>query len=132
MKTPGKAIPDSSVAWNKPFMVVVPGNPIPLERHRSGHHSYLPPRSKAYRDLLQIHFVRAMRQHGLSVTDKPVRLEVEFYRADQRRVDIDNMCKAIMDATDHILDNDTQVFFLHAAKFYDKKNPRIILKITEV
>jgi Holliday junction resolvase RusA-like endonuclease len=75
--------------------LIVQGRPVPLQRSRtsSGHH-YLPKRSRLYRDTVQAVWLEAGRP---SLGDAPFTLSARFIGANPR-ADLDNLCKAILDA----------------------------------
>jgi crossover junction endodeoxyribonuclease RusA len=74
---------------------VIPGRPVPLQRSRtgSGRH-YLPPRSKAYRELVQASWMAAGRP---SLGAASFTCSARFYGANAR-ADLDNLFKAVLDA----------------------------------
>lgn len=75
--------------------LIVPGKPVPLQRSQTskGRH-YLPPRSRAYRELVQACWMEAGRPR-LGVADLAASMRFYGARAD---CDIDNLVKAILDA----------------------------------
>jgi crossover junction endodeoxyribonuclease RusA len=75
--------------------LVVTGKPVPLQRSRTrGGRHYLPARSKAYRELVQASWMEAGRP---SLGDALFACSARFYGASSRG-DLDNMCKAVLDA----------------------------------
>jgi Holliday junction resolvase RusA-like endonuclease len=89
---------------------VVPGTPIPLQRARirGGQGGYLPrdSRSRDYRDRIQ----KAWMAAGRPVLEGPITFGARFYRADRRRLDLDNLLKAVLDAlTGCVWADDSQV-----------------------
>jgi Holliday junction resolvase RusA-like endonuclease len=75
--------------------LVIPGRPVPLQRSRTraGKH-YLPPRSRAYRELVQAAWLEAGRP---TVGAEPFTLSARFYGA-RANADLDNLVKAVLDA----------------------------------
>jgi crossover junction endodeoxyribonuclease RusA len=75
--------------------LLVPGKAVPLQRSRTsrGRH-YLPPRSRAYRQLVQAEWMAAGRP---SLGNAPFTLSARFIGA-RANSDLDNLCKAILDA----------------------------------
>lgn len=130
--TPGKDSCDLSVGWTRPWAVIVPGNPIPLERNRHTRFaSYLPPRSTAYRQLLHIYFRRQMALDRIALTHQLLNLEVRFYRDSNRPCDIDNLLKSCFDALSKVvIFDDKQIMSLVAEKLIDKKDPRMVLTLS--
>lgn len=55
------------------------------------------------------------------------RLSANFYRSDKRKVDIDNLLKALMDAIQDagLVTNDALIAEVSAYRHHDKQNPRI-------
>jgi crossover junction endodeoxyribonuclease RusA len=75
--------------------LVVPGKPVPLQRHRIGRgRSYLPARSRAYRELVQAEWMTAGRP---SLGELPCTLSIRFYGA-RANADLSNLVKAVEDA----------------------------------
>jgi crossover junction endodeoxyribonuclease RusA len=76
-------------------LLTIPGRPVPLQRSRTsaGRH-YLPPRSRAYRELIQATWLEAGRP---SLGDAPFAASMRFYGA-RGGSDLSNLVKAIEDA----------------------------------
>jgi len=67
-----------------------------------------------------------VQQHIREVSEKPVKMMIEFYRSDQRRVDLDNLLRPILNALKGIVwKDDSQIHELTAIKDVDKDNPRL-------
>jgi len=67
-----------------------------------------------------------VQQHIKEVTEKPIKMMIEFYRSDQRRVDLDNLLRPILNALKGVVwKDDSQIFELTAIKDVDKENPRL-------
>jgi Holliday junction resolvase RusA-like endonuclease len=61
---------------------------------------------------------------------KEVIIEMHIHFGTKRKQDIDNFSKLALDALSGIVfEDDSQIFNLNIAKFYDKARPRIELKI---
>ncbi len=75
--------------------LTIPGRPIPLQRSRtrSGKH-YLPKRSRVYRETVQAEWLAAGRP---CLGGVPFAASMRFYGA-HGSADLDNLCKAILDA----------------------------------
>jgi Holliday junction resolvase RusA-like endonuclease len=59
-----------------------------------------------------------------------VSASLAFYLPTARRVDIDNLCKAILDGCNGVLwADDSQVAMLFAARRLDRANPRVVVTI---
>lgn len=75
--------------------VIIPGKPVPLQRHRSGNGgAYLPKRSKVYRETVQTAWMASGRP---TVGDAPFAIAARFYGA-AATADLDNLTKGILDA----------------------------------
>ena len=72
----------------------------------------------------------AMSQYGPMAGDLSVSLE--FYMPNRRRVDLDNLSKAVCDALqDIVYQDDKQIVELHLAKFIDRDNPGVGVQVRE-
>lgn len=59
-------------------------------------------------------------------------LDVRFYQKDNRRFDIDNVCKITLDALKGVVyDDDSQVQRLHAEKMGPSAQPRLEVEVRE-
>jgi Holliday junction resolvase RusA-like endonuclease len=59
-----------------------------------------------------------------------VSASLAFYMPTARRLDIDNLCKAVLDGCNGILwADDSQVAMLFAARRLDRANPRVVVTI---
>jgi crossover junction endodeoxyribonuclease RusA len=75
--------------------ITISGRPIPLQRHRTGNgRTYLPARSKAYREAVQAEWLAGGRP---SLGSASFAMSARFYGA-RANADLDNLCKAILDA----------------------------------
>ena len=60
----------------------------------------------------------------------PFAVSMVYYLPTQRRVDVDNLVKSVLDGLNGILwDDDSDVVELHATKALDRGNPRTEVKI---
>lgn len=58
---------------------------------------------------------------------------LSFFWRDKRRHDLDNPCKALLDAFTGILwDDDSQIQELHITKAFSKENPRVEIEVVEL
>lgn len=84
-----------------PWYLFVAGNPIPKERPRVvGGHAYTPKRTLEYEALVRD--AAALRWHG-DPEQKDIQVHLKFYRENRRRVDIDNLAKAVLDALNGVV-----------------------------
>ena len=124
---------------DQPWMVefTVPGNPVPKARPRvtmkAGQkpRAYTPKRTKFWESQVQDAAKAAMQ--GRNPLEGPLGVELWLYRSDKRRVDADNMEKAILDACNKIVWlDDCQVVNMNRYKRYDRRNPRAIVRVWTV
>lgn len=101
--------------------IFVVGEPRPKQSFRvSGKGGYQPARVKAWQSYVASAAQQSMREAGR--TNQPyerARLEVNlhFYLGNARRVDLDNLSKAVLDGMNKIVFNDDQqVIDLHVSK----------------
>ena len=111
---------------------IVPGNPIPWARprrdSRHGNRWFTAKRVEEHIECIRLCADQAMASRD--PLEGPLKLEVRFYREDKRRVDLDNLIKAVKDAMlpfhgwPGVYQDDSQVTTLHAIKRLDPENPR--------
>jgi Holliday junction resolvase RusA-like endonuclease len=109
----------------------VKGNPVPKQRARVVNgHSYTPARTAKFEHDVAL----AAREAGVrAASDKPLYVEIWFFRGDRRKVDLDNLGKSILDGLNHIAwKDDAQIEDLVLHKRYDKDHPRTDIEIQEV
>jgi Holliday junction resolvase RusA-like endonuclease len=114
----------------------VPGSPVPSERMATGAsgHRYMPPRSRAYRALVQQHLAAAdPAQLGAVKCSERVRFVIRAFWGDLIARDFDNIEKAIVDAikTSGLLadDNFKVVAGSSTTCDLDLENPRAEIEI---
>ena len=115
-----------------PVYFTVDGPPVPKGRPRivKGH-TYTPPRTKAYE--AAVGYAALAARTWDAPTDKPVSVVAWFYMPNRRRVDIDNLIKALFDGMQgSLLVDDGQVVDVEAHKFLDRDNPRAEVRVREV
>ena len=115
----------------------VPGNPIPKARPRVTFQpgrkptAYTPARTKGWE--ATVADVARLAMGGREPVEGPVELTLRFYRRDRRRVDGDNMTKAVFDALQgRVFENDDQVVACHWYKRVDRDRPRVEVVVGEV
>jgi Holliday junction resolvase RusA-like endonuclease len=131
--------------------ITVPGTPIPLQRHRTGKgRTYLPARSKAYRELVQAAWMQAGRP---CLGDAPLVMSMRFHIERPRSHfgtgrnantlkpkaittippgDIDNYCKATLDSLSTLAyTDDRQVVCLSGVHkcWADSDGPRAVVEL---
>lgn len=108
----------------------VPVDPIPLSRPRfSCGRAYLPARSRKYREALQSAIKAAMTGKAPSFKED-ISCQLKFYRkfkpTSRRFGDVDNLIKAVLDATQGLLFvDDAAVTRITAEKLQDVERPRV-------
>lgn len=109
------------------YRFTVPGNPIPKARARVVNgHSYTPKRTTDHEALVRAYALGS----GVRASKADLSVKLTFYRADHRRVDVDNLGKCVLDGLNRIAwHDDTQITELIARKAYDKDNPRTEVQI---
>ncbi len=110
----------------------VEGNPLPKQsyRARSGGGGYTAPRIKAWQTRVAIY--ATLEMGGRDPMEGNMVIELRFFRGDKRRVDVDNLTKPVKDACNQIVFlDDSQVKEAHLYLDYDKKNPRVEVKVWE-
>ncbi len=99
----------------------VPGEPRAKQSfHYAGRGSFTPARIKAYQADVGWVAQQAMRAQGLYEPishDQVLSAKIEFGLGDHRRIDLDNLNKAVFDGLNKIVfEDDHQVFDLHLRK----------------
>ena len=90
-----------------------------------------PPRTKAYE--AAVGYAALAARTWDAPTDKPVSVVAWFYMPNRRRVDVDNLQKAIADGAEGILyENDNQIIHFEAVKMVDRDNPRAEVCVREL
>ena len=109
---------------------IVYGNPLPKQSYRhSKHGGYTPKRIKDWQTKIGWVAKECTRPEE-RLTAGDVTVWLHFYRSDKRRVDLDNLSKAVLDALNGIIwHDDKQVTTLHITKEYDRENPRVEIKV---
>ncbi len=113
---------------NLPWGITINGNPIPKGRPRvyKGH-ATTPKRTRAYEKLVRQ--AAGITWRG-EPTKQPLSVTLHFWRGDERRCDIDNLIKAILDALNGIVwEDDVQVRAVHAYRDYDNDRPRVEISV---
>lgn len=95
---------------------VVPGAPVPKQSFRvSGKGGYRSPRVSAWQD--EVGYYARMAAQGYAPFSGPLRVEMRFHLSHRRRVDLDNLSKAVLDACNGVIyEDDKQVVELHLYK----------------
>lgn len=97
----------------------VDGNPIPKARARIVNgHAYTPASTQTWESAIAAAY-DGPRFEG------PIGIRLDFYRADRRRCDLDNLIKACLDGLTNgrAWINDDQIVELVASKWHEPSNP---------
>lgn len=107
------------------------GNPIPKGRPRyDGHHYYTPEATRDWEESVAFQAGRQFRREPLK---GDLGIEFVFFREDKRRVDIDNLEKAMLDGMSGVFfEDDSQVKVKKATLRYDEERPGVEVTIWEL
>ena len=108
----------------------VPGRPVPKARPRLNRrgHVYTPQPTKAWEALVGW----TARSVGVQPLEGEVSIDLEFNLPDRRRVDLDNLIKAVMDGLNGIAwGDDDQVCEIHATKQIDLERQGVQVCVRE-
>lgn len=114
---------------------VVPGPVVPWQRAASvGTRRFTSTKQRGYQASVRMHALAA-RPRGPWLPSKAqrYRVDVEAYLPDERRRDLDNVAKTILDALNGVLYlDDSQVTTLLVATHVDRERPRVEVTVAEV
>ena len=111
--------------------ITLPGSPLSINRlyRRNSRSLYMTAEGKAKKREYQIEIKNQWKKKMM--TDK-VSLEIEYYFKDERKRDIDNPLKLILDSMEKIVyENDSQVRYLSLLSQVDRENPRVEIRINK-
>lgn len=109
----------------------IPGPPKPKERPRvvrvKGRLvTFTPKKSLKYEHLVGM----CARSAGVRELEGPVSLDASFYLPTKRRMDLDNLLKAVLDGLNGIAyADDSQVCEVKARRSVDSENPRAVVTV---
>jgi crossover junction endodeoxyribonuclease RusA len=113
----------------------VPGPVVPWQRAASvGARRFTPAKQRQYQANVRMHALAA-RPRGPWLPSKHARyrVDVEAYLPDERRRDLDNVAKTILDALNGVLYlDDSQVTVLMVATHVDRERPRVEVHVVEL
>ena len=107
----------------------VPGNPIPKQsfRYRKGG-GYQPKRVTEWQD--DVGFVARGVSPEVVPLEGMLRVELSFRRKNKRKVDLDNLSKAVLDACNNIIWlDDVQIVDLRITKKVDTEAPGVLVAV---
>ena len=123
------------MACNLDVHFVVPGPVVPWQRAASvGARRFTPAKQRAYQQLVRYHALAA-RPRGPWLPSKAsrYRVDVEAYLPDERRRDLDNIAKTLLDALNGVLYlDDSQITMLLVATHVDRERPRVEVRVVEL
>jgi crossover junction endodeoxyribonuclease RusA len=123
------------MACNLDVSFTVPGPVVPWQRAASvGARRFTPAKQRQYQQLVRMHALAA-RPRGPWLPSKAsrYRVDVEAYLPDERRRDLDNIAKTILDALNGVLYlDDSQVTVLLVATHVDRERPRVEVRVVEL
>ena len=92
---------------------------------------YITNRGRKYKDAIEKILVMEMENKDKIESDCSV--SITFYFDNRRKNDIDNYGKPLLDfMSDIVYGDDRQIVDLRLVKFYDKKRPRIEIKVNPI
>ena len=102
----------------------VPGTPRPKARPRVVNgHAYTPERTREWEDAVRMLYQGPTYEGDLTMT-------LYFYMPNRRRVDIDNLVKAVFDGLNgKAYHDDGQIVALHATKAIGKNEPGVWISV---
>lgn len=124
---------------SKGVQFVVLGNPLPKQSTRFATkgggkvkvHTYTEPRIQAYQN--EVGWLARSAMEGRVPLEGDLALMAVFTRSDRRVVDLDNLCKAVCDGMNGIVQvDDSQFVEKHLYKEYDKANPGVKIRVTQL
>jgi crossover junction endodeoxyribonuclease RusA len=123
------------MACNLDVSFTVPGPVVPWQRAASvGARRFTPAKQRQYQQLVRMHALAARpRGPWLPSKSSRYRVDVEAYLPDERRRDLDNVAKTILDALNGVLYlDDSQVTVLMVATHVDRERPRVEVRVVEL
>jgi crossover junction endodeoxyribonuclease RusA len=119
---------------NEVLAFVVPGPPQPKERPRTGARGnvYTPRSTRRYEETVRVHALAAVARTSWRTGVRGARYAVALavYFPDERRRDLDNACKAVLDACNGVaFSDDSEVDELHVVRGIDRVRPRVEVNV---
>ncbi len=118
------------------LVFVVQGSPQPKERPRIGKrgHVYTPHRTSSYEQTVRVHALRAVASSGWR-REPGARYAVTLgvYFPDEKRRDLDNACKAVLDGCNGTaFADDSEVHEVHMVRAVDRERPRVEVRVSRL
>ena len=116
-------------ATREPWLrFTVPGNPVPKARPRFAKHAYTTAATMAAEWVIATHAMKALGP--VRCVTEPLAVELDFYRDSDRRVDVDNLAKTVLDSLNHFVwADDSQIVRLTVVKGVDSDRPRTEVRV---
>ena len=108
--------------------IEIPGNPVCKGRPRFGRRgAYTPAKTRAAESVIKLWLARFYQEPPCK---QNVIMDIEFYLCDNRRRDIDNLGKLVLDACNgKLYADDNQIIDLRLRKHVDKDYPHTIIEM---
>lgn len=110
------------------FETVLEGNPRPKERPRRGKYGfYTPKQTQMAEKEIKEHLAALLEENGLPEKDDEhwFGVTLRFYTGSKRRVDLDNLAKLVLDASNKLVwADDCQINELHVTLTMADPDPR--------
>jgi len=111
------------------FKLTIKGNPVSVNALYVGRR-YISDRGQSIKE---DYYYQIKGQWKSKPLAKRLNLTLEAYFGSERRFDIDNVCKVVLDALNGIVwVDDNLVDELHVFRKFDKENPRVEIIIKEL
>lgn len=95
---------------------------------KSGY-AYTPARTRAYEEVIALN---ARKVYWGAAVRGPLRVRLLFYQANNRRCDLDNLVKSVLDGLQGVVfKDDAQIWELYAVRHVDADNPRVEIVIRQ-
>jgi Holliday junction resolvase RusA-like endonuclease len=113
----------------------VPGEPRPKQSYRSTGpgRGYQPAHVKAWQERIGWIGLEAMRGAGLEATTDRLAVRLDFHLGNHRRVDLDNLSKAVLDGLNRVCwEDDQQIAALTLVKHVQDQEIGVDVEITSI
>ena len=122
------------------YVIDIPGEPVAKARPRATRtgHIYTPSKTKHQEAEIALAWVR---KYGDTKTEKPVSIEITFFmkkslkskdRYVQKRPDIDNLIKTVLDGLNNVAyKDDKQVYCIKAVKQWGEPSTKVMLEVLD-
>ena len=116
------------VGVNMKFKINIPPLSYYAYLKQNKFRKYITDKGRRYKETLQEEFKKVMEE--MEIIQDEVTMEIDLFFDNKRCNDVDNYVKPILDCMSKVVFlDDRQIIDLHIKKFYDKDNPRIVIRI---